>query len=97
MSSLEDSKKMWQHVQQNVSQIKDMKLESKLNIFTDDEKISYLGNNIWTYANAKDITVKVFSTENMEYPSSPYIAITPLLKILQEVNQHIKLCYYQNH
>lgn len=79
MASENDSLKIWQHIQKNVNGLKDMKLESILDIYNDSENITYLGNNFWTYANNVDTTVKVYSTEKMDYPSFPYIALTAKL------------------
>ena len=58
---------------------KDLALNNLLNIETNETNITYLGNNTWSVAKASDHSVKIYSTENLEYPSLPYTALVARL------------------
>ena len=70
--------KIFDHIQENVSQFESLRNKIPQTVFiisNTNENIAYMGSNLWSYANTKDNTIKIFSTEHMEYPSYPSIAI----------------------
>ena len=77
-----DPNNILDHIQENISQFEAVRNKTPkivFNISNTNENITYIGSNLWSYANTKDNTIKIFSTEQMEYPSYPNIAITTKL------------------
>jgi len=70
---------IFNHLKEHVSSLKDLELNNLLNIETNETNITYLGNNTWSVAKASDHSVKIYSTENLEYPSLPYTALVARL------------------